>query len=131
MGASFTGLQQDDTLILSPSMQIDADGNLIENPYESKYVWLPHFAAQNARGFDVNFGSLSPDVHLPQTTAPLKHMLECVQLCFKHNFISSLLACSSILMGLHYDKVHANYEGCPIPFFSMVRVRQERLVQNA
>ena len=116
-GASFIGLQQDDTWILSPGMQIDADGKLIKNPYESKYVWLPHIAAQYAGGSDVNFGSLSPDVHLPLTTDPLKPMLECMQLCFKHNFISSLLACSSILMGLHYDKVRAHYEGCPIPFF--------------
>ena len=115
--ASFIGLQRDDTWILSSRMQIDADGNLIRNQYESKDVWLPHIAAQNAGGSDVNFGSLSPDVNLPLTTAPLKPMFECMQLCFKHNFISLLLACSSILMGLHYDKVRVHYEGCPIPFF--------------
>ena len=116
VGASFIGLQQDNSWILSPSMQIDADGNLIHNSYESKYVWLPHMALQNVGGSDVSFGSLSPDLHLPLSTAPLKPMLECMQLCFKHNFISSLSACSSILMILHYEKIRVNYEGCPIPF---------------
>ena len=127
VGASFAGLQRDDTWILSSYIQIDADGNLIRNQYKSKYVWLPHIAAQNAGVSDVNFGSLSPDVHLPLTTAPLKPMLECMQLCFKHYFISLLLACSSILMGLHYDKVRAHYEGCPVPFF--YGDRQEKLVR--
>ena len=102
LGASFIGLPQDDTWILSRSMQIDVEGNLFENPYNSKYVWLPHIAVQNAGGSDIN--------------APLKPMLECMQLCYKHNFISSLLACSSVIMSLHYEKVRGNYEGCPIPF---------------
>ena len=116
LGASFIGLQQDNTWILSPTMQIDGDGNLIEDNYESKYVWLPHVALQNAGGSDVSFGSLSPDVHLPLSTAPLKSMLECMQLCYKHNFVASLLTCSSVVMSLHCEKVRNNYEGCPIPF---------------
>ena len=86
-------------------MQRSAEGELIENPYESKYVWLPHIALENAGGSDINFGSLSPDVHLPLTTAPLKPLLECMELCYKHNFIPSLLSCSSVLMSLHYEKV--------------------------
>lgn len=56
---TFICLQQHDTWILSSTMQIDADGKLIENPYESNYVWLPHIAVQNAGGSDVNFVSLS------------------------------------------------------------------------
>ena len=52
-------------------MLISAKGELIENPYESKYVWLPQIALENAgAGSDISFGSLSPDVHLPLTTAP-------------------------------------------------------------
>ena len=98
-------------------MQISAGGKLIEDPYESKYVWLPHIALQNAGGSDVNFGSFSPYVHLPLTTDPLKPLLECMELCYKHNFFPCLLGCSAVLMSLHYEKVWMQYEGCPIPFF--------------
>lgn len=94
LGASSIGLQPDNTWILSPTMQIDKDGKLIEGQSQTKYVWLPHVALQNAGGSDVSVGSLSPEVTLPLTTSPLKPILETMQLCLKHNFIPTLMATS-------------------------------------
>ena len=83
IGASFIGLQPDHSWILSPTLQISAEGNLIEDEFESKYVWLPHLALKNAGSSDVNIASLSPNVHLPLSTSPLKPLLACMKMCFK------------------------------------------------
>ena len=117
IGSSTIGRQADkDTWILSATMFINGDGVIIPKD-TSKYVWLSHIALQSAGNTsDINCASLSPHVHLPLTTKYLKPLLLQLKKCFKHNFVSSVMAVASAVMSLHYETILEYYEGCPVPY---------------
>lgn len=77
------------------------DGEIIPN--ESKYVC------------DINLASLTPHVHMPQSTAQLKPLLVSVKKCFKHNYVPGIMIIGSGIMLLHYEAMLEHSEGS-VPF---------------
>lgn len=116
-GSAVIGLQSNGkTWILSSTLYINEGGEMM-NKDMSDYVWLPHISLQNVvTSSDVNSASLSPQIQLPLSTSNLKPLLICMQKCFRHNFIPSVMGLASVMMALHYETLLEFYEGCPIPF---------------
>lgn len=116
-GSAVVGLQENGkTWILSSALYINEDGEVM-NKDQSDFVWLSHMALQNSGiNCDIHSASLSPQVKHPLTTKDLRSLLLCMKKCFKHNFISSVMGISAVVMALHYEAIIDVYEGCPIPY---------------
>ena len=102
--------------ILSSDLYFNEDGEIIPKD-ESKYVWLSHVMLQNAgSNCDINLASLTPHVHMPQSTAQLKPLLVSVKKRFKHSCVPGIMTIGSGIMSLHYEAILEHFEGCPVPF---------------
>ncbi len=104
------GPQSDGSWVLSPSVHINTDGELIDADH-SKYTWIGHLY----HGPGIAPEGTACCVALPLSTEPLMLMLQWLQQNMQHNFIPSLLVVGSFAMALHYKTIVSQFLYCPVP----------------
>ena len=106
-----TGMQPDGSCIMNKNTFVSSAGILLDFD-DSQYTWLDKDLIND--GDKIRSIDIAPHIVHPLSNDRISDLVNLLEIISKHNFKSSLMVVSGVIMAFHYSLIKDIYGGCPI-----------------
>lgn len=101
-----------DVWFFSENLAINSDGQQVDYSAH-KYVWLKNSVLLGSNTKELSLEEITCDVKLPLSNKPFPVLLDTLETCPKHNFLSCVLMMGAGVMAFHYQELIRQFRLCP------------------
>ena len=103
----YTGMQPDGSCIMNKNTFVSSAGILLDFD-DSQYTWLDKDLIND--GDKIRSIDIAPLIVHPLSNDRISDLVSLLEIILKHNFISSLMVVSGVIMAFHYSLIKDTYQ---------------------